>query len=78
MKNSSDSFLTSKRNPQEDLMKMPDPMIPCKPGAEDTEAMNNRVSWLEELYVRDGRSDSSHPQRYTYTGLYLKYRGEES
>lgn len=78
MKNSSDSSLTLNLKPQENLMKMPDPMIPCKPGAEDTEAMSNRVSWLEELYVRDGRNDSSHPQRYTYTGLYLKYRGENN
>ena len=35
-------------------MQRPDPMIAGKPGAEDTEAMSNRMAWLEELYFPDG------------------------
>jgi hypothetical protein len=57
-------------------MTRPDPLIPCKPGAEDTEAMNNRVNWLDELYLRDGRDNKDHPQHGTYTGLHMKYRNE--
>ena len=57
-------------------MTRPDPLIPCKPGAEDTEAMNNRVNWLDELYLRDGRDSKDHPQHGTYTGLHMKYRNE--
>jgi len=52
----------------------PDPMIPCKPGAQDTEAMANRVKWLNHLYVRDGRDNPDHEFHGVYTGLALKYR----
>lgn len=56
-------------------MTRPDPMIPSKPGAEDTEAMNNRVLWLEALYAHDGRDNSDHPFHHTYTGLVKQYSG---
>ena len=55
-------------------MQRPDPMIPCKPGAEDVEAMSNRMAWLEELYFLDGRDQMSHPQYGLFTGLALKYQ----
>ena len=55
-------------------MNRPDPMIPCKPGAEDVEAMSNRVLWLDHLYVRDGRDDPSHERHGFYTGLAIKYQ----
>lgn len=54
-------------------MTRPDPLIPNKPGAEDIEAMTNRVKWLEELYVKDGRDKPDHPHHMSYTGLHLKY-----
>ena len=54
-------------------MERPDPMIPCKPGAGDIEAMSNRVLWLDHLYVRDGRDDPSHEFHGVYTGLNIKY-----
>ena len=54
-------------------MQKPDPMIPCKPGAEDTEAMANRVSWLEMLFMLEGRDKPDHPQRGLYTGLFKKH-----
>lgn len=57
-------------------MTRPDPIISAKPGAQDVEAMNNRVNWLEELYVKDGRDKPDHPQHYSYTGLHLKYNNE--
>jgi len=56
-------------------MNRPDPMIPSKPGAQDTEAMNNRVKWLEALYVHDGRDNPDHPFCHTYTGLFQQYLG---
>ena len=59
-------------------MQRPDPMIPCKPGAEDVEAMNNRQMWLEELYFLDGRDQISHPQYGLFTGLALKYQNLNS
>ena len=52
---------------------IPDPLIPNKPAAEDTEAMHNRHLYLEMLYDRDGRHDPSHPDRGTFTGLIKKY-----
>ena len=55
-------------------MQRPDPMIAGKPGAEDTEAMSNRMTWLEELYFLDGRDQISHPQYGLFTGLALKYQ----
>lgn len=55
-------------------MSRPDPMIPNKPGAEDVEAMSNRVKWLNELYAFDRRDDPDHPMRGLYTGLAKKYQ----
>ena len=54
-------------------MQRPDPMIPCKPGAEDIEAMNNRVTWLDMLYKLEKRDDPSHPQHGLYTALNRKH-----
>ena len=54
-------------------MERPDPMIPSKPGAQDIEAMSNRVKWLEALFVFDGRDNPDHPFHDTYTGLFRKY-----
>tara|TARA_Y100000004_G_scaffold45722_1_gene50187 strand:- start:77 stop:238 length:162 start_codon:yes stop_codon:yes gene_type:complete len=48
-------------------------MIPAKPGAEDVEAMSNRVKWLNELYVFDRRDDPDHPMHGLFTGLAKKY-----
>jgi len=55
-------------------MQRPDPMIPRKKHAEDTEAMLNRVIWLEELYFLDGRDQADHPQRGLFAGLAKKYQ----
>lgn len=55
-------------------MKRPDPMIPSKPGAEDVEAMNNRVKWLNTLYVYEGRDKCDHKMHGVYTGLAQKYQ----
>ena len=54
----------------------PDPMIPCKPGAEDVEAMANRVLWLDQLYVLDGRDKRDHKLHGLYTGLAFKYQNQ--
>jgi len=59
-------------------MQRPDPMIPCKPGAEDIQAMASRVLWINELYFLDGRDQISHPQHGLYTGLTNKYALLES
>ena len=56
------------------MMKRPDPMIPCKPGAEDVEAMNNRQAWMNELYMYDGRDERDHPMHGLFTGLAKKYQ----
>ena len=56
-------------------MERPDPMMPCKPGAEDVEAMSNIQSWIDALYAHDGRNAKDHPQHGLYTGLALKYKG---
>ena len=55
-------------------MERPDLMIPNKPGAEDVEAMSNRVKWLNELYEFDRRDDPDHPMHGLYTGLAKKYQ----
>jgi len=55
-------------------MERPDPMIPCKPGAEDVEAMANRQQWIDYLYKLDCRHDPRHPDSGFYTGLHLKYK----
>ena len=57
-------------------MNRPDPMIPCKPGAQDVEAMANRVIWLDALYLRDGRDNPDHKFHGVYTGLALKYQNQ--
>ena len=49
-------------------------MIASKPGAEDVQAMNNRVQWLNELYVYDGRDKRDHKFHGVYTGLAGKYQ----
>ena len=59
-------------------MQRPDPMIPCKPGASDVQAMSNRTAWLEELYFLDGRDQISHPQYGLFTGLANKYKNLQS
>jgi len=56
-----------------DVTTRPDPMIPCKPGAEDLEAMNNRITWMEMLYKLEGRDAPDHPQRGLYTGLHKRH-----
>jgi hypothetical protein len=55
-------------------MKRPDPLIPARPGAEDAEAMLNRVIWLDALYLHDGRQDRDHPMHGLYCGLWLQYK----
>tara|TARA_B100001287_G_C22252507_1_gene331176 strand:- start:178 stop:369 length:192 start_codon:yes stop_codon:yes gene_type:complete len=59
-------------------MQRPDPMIAGKPGAEDTQAMDSRAAWLEELFFLDGRDLSSHPQHGLFTGLAIKYSNLQS
>jgi|TARA_B100000073_G_scaffold319660_1_gene298767 hypothetical protein len=54
----------------------PDPMIPCKPGAQDVEANWNRQLWLDQLYVLDGRDNPDHEMHGLYTGLALKYQNQ--
>ena len=56
-----------------DVTARPDPMIPCKPGAEDLVAMNNRNTWMTMLYMLEGRDNPDHPQRGLYTGLHKKH-----
>ena len=55
------------------LTAKPDPMIPCKPGAEDIVAMENRIVWLDMLYKLEGRDKPDHPKRGLYTGLHKKH-----
>ena len=59
-------------------MQRPDPLIPCKPGAEDVQAMRNRITWINELFLLDGRDQADHPMRALYTGLSETYRNLES
>ena len=51
----------------------PDPLIPNLPGAQDVEAMRNRIKWLDALYDLDGRDNPDHPQHGLYTGLHQRY-----
>ena len=44
------------------------------PGAEDTDAMLDRVIVLELLYQLDGRDNQSHPHHNTYTNLWQNYQ----
>jgi len=55
-------------------MERPDPMIPNQPGACDVEAMSSRVTWLNQLYLYDGRDKREHPQHGLFTGLAQKYQ----
>ena len=54
-------------------MERPDPLIPCKPGAEDISAMQNRVHWLTMLYHLEGRDKPDHPKHGVYTGLHAQH-----
>ncbi len=56
-----------------DVTARPDPMIPCKPGAEDLVAMQNRNTWMTMLFMLEGRDNPDHPQRGLYTGLHKKH-----
>lgn len=42
-------------------------------GAEDFDAMENRVALLDALYVIDGRDKRDHAQHGLYTGLFSQY-----
>ena len=46
---------------------------PEKPGAQDQEAMRNRLILLDWLYRLDGRHDPKHPHHATFTGLYQEF-----
>ena len=54
-------------------MQKPDPMMSASYGATDIEAQNNRVKWVEMLYLHEGRDKPDHPQRGLYTGLFKKH-----
>jgi hypothetical protein len=45
---------------------------PTKPGAEDIEAMNNRVIALDALFHLAGRDNKDHTLHSTYTGLWAE------
>ena len=51
----------------------PDPMICATYGATDVQANSNRVSWLEMLYMLEGRDKADHPKRGLFTGLHKKH-----
>ena len=59
-------------------MNRPDPIIPNKPGAEDTIAMANRVKWLDALYLYEARNEKDHPMHGLYTGLAKKHHNTMS
>ena len=44
-----------------------------KPGAQDQEAMSNRLILNDWLMRLDGRNDPSHPKYGTFTGLYQEF-----
>ena len=46
--------------------------IPNKPGAEDTEAMTNRVLALDALYTLAGRDNPLSPSHGLFTGLWAE------
>lgn len=56
----------------------PDAMQPVLPGAQDTDAMMDRVIILELLYHLDQRHNQSHPHHNTYTGLWQNYINSQS
>jgi len=53
-------------------------MIAGKPGAQDREAMMNRVIWMRELFYLDGRDQADHKMRGLYTGLADTYKNLQS
>ena len=59
--------MTNKLTPEEQVRLLRTEAI--KPGAEDLQAMNNRVAALDALYHLDGRHLDGHPLKSTYTGL---------
>jgi hypothetical protein len=59
-----------KRNtPWQEIARLRTTPHPHLPGAQDVEAMNNRVLALDWLHRLAGRDDSEHPKHSTYTGL---------
>lgn len=48
-------------------------MICATYGATDVQANSNRVSWLEMLYMLEGRDKADHPKRGLFTGLHKKH-----
>lgn len=54
-------------------MQKPDPMMSASYGATDTEAQNNRVTWMEMLFMLEGRDNRDHPQCGLFTGLHRKH-----
>jgi len=54
-------------------MQKPDPMMSASYGATDIESQNNRITWLEMLYLHEGRDKPDHPKRGLYTGLHKKH-----
>lgn len=42
-------------------------------GAENFEAMNDRVEFMDMLYLADGRDNLHHPSRGLYTNLFKNY-----
>ena len=59
--------MTNKLTPEEQVRLLRTEAI--KPGAEDVQAMANRVAALDALYHLDGRHLDGHPLHGTYTGL---------
>ena len=55
-------------------MSRPDPLICASYGATDVVANSNRVQWLNELYLYDGRDKRDHPMHGLFTGLARKYQ----
>ncbi len=55
-------------------MNRPDPLICASYGATDVVANGNRVQWLNELYLYDGRDKREHPMHGLFTGLARKYQ----
>ena len=51
------------------MMQRPDPMIAAKPGAEDVEAMNDRVKWLKQVVSLRLVTDKRPGMHGLFTGL---------
>ena len=60
----------SKLTPEQQIRQLR--TTPDKPGAEDIEAMNNRVIALEALYNLAGRSQATPGLKCTYTALWAE------